>query len=276
MGFDFFLPLLTFPDQTPVDAVLRAVDFAATLGGRLTVAAHIVDVPPITNPLATALIDFAAMSAAAEATSKERGEELANETAHLARRVQLPVHQQLLSCRLDSLRDRLGEAARTHDLSLLAIDSGCPGHLDAAEGLLFGSGGPVALFPAGVATHVETVAVAWDGSRSAARAVRDALPVLRFAKQVVLLTVSDDKHVPPASVAGLRAFLSGHSIVSQHHDVTREGYSIGEVLQSHALAHDSGLLVMGAYGHSRIREFVLGGATRTVLAAVRLPIFMSH
>jgi nucleotide-binding universal stress UspA family protein len=276
MGFDFFLPLLTYPDRSPVDAVRRAVDLAATLGGRLTIAAHVVDIPPITNPLSGGLIDFAAMSEAAEAASKERAEELANETAHMAQRVGLPVQVQRVSCNSAGLQDRLGQCARTHDLSLLAIDSTSAGHRDAAEGLLFDGGGPVALLPSSAATHIETVAIAWDGGRSAARAVRDALPILQLAKQVVVLTVGDDKHVPTVSVAGLSAFLSGHSIKCEHRDTTREGYSIGEALQSHALANDSGLLVMGAYGHSRIREFVLGGATRTVLKDVRLPVLMSH
>ena len=276
MSSDFLMPLLTYPDPTPADAVLRAVDFAATLGGRVSIVTHNVDIPPITNPLATTLIDFAGMAANVEAESKKRGERLASEAANQARRFQLTVQHVVLYCRLGSLQSQLAELARPHDMSLLAMDSSSQSHLDAAEALLFGSGGPLALFPAGAATHIETVVVAWDGGRSAARTVRDAMPILRLAKKVVLLTVGDDKHVPPASVAALRTFLSGHDVASHHHDVTREGYSIGETLQSHALAHDGGLLVMGAYGHSRMREFVLGGATRSVLAGLRLPIFMSH
>jgi nucleotide-binding universal stress UspA family protein len=120
------------------------------------------------------------------------------------------------------------------------------------------------------------VAVAWDGGRAGARAVRDALPLLRRAKQVRIITVGDDKPIASAGVAALQTFLTGHGIVFVHDDVELAGRSIGEALQAEAIRGDAGLLVMGAYGHNRVREFVLGGATRTVLGTLRLPTLMSH
>jgi nucleotide-binding universal stress UspA family protein len=120
------------------------------------------------------------------------------------------------------------------------------------------------------------VVVAWDGGRAAARAVRDALPVLRRARQVVVVTLKEDKPVDPRSLEALVDFLAGHGIDVAHHDISGKERPVGEVLQEDALTRDAGLLVMGAYGHHRLREFVLGGATRAVLAGLRLPTLMSH
>ncbi len=277
MSFDFFIPLLTYPDPSPGVGLLRAIDFAATLGGRLTVSAHTVDIPPITNPLAGMLVDYAGMAAAAEATSRERASELGKQAKHLAERFELPVVVNTFEARPEMIGERLATAGRAHDFALSVVESGCSGHFDAAEALLFGSGGPVVLFPGTeVATHLQTVVVAWDGGRAAARAVRDALPVLRLARQVAILTVSEDKPVASASLAAVVAFLNGHGIAVAHHDVRCGGRSIGQTLQEEAVAHDAGLLVMGAYGHNRFREFVLGGATRTVLGNLHLPTLMSH
>jgi nucleotide-binding universal stress UspA family protein len=276
MSLDVLVPLLTYPDPTPVDGLLRAVDFAATIEGRLTIATHVVDIPPITNPLAARRAQFEAMSASAEERSSRTAEQLASDATHFAKRFQIEIEHETLRCRPDALQDRLAALARTHDFSLFAYDAAAPGHNAAAQGLLFGSGGPVVLFPPGAATHLETVVVAWDGGRSAARAVRDALPVLRLSRRVVLLTVSDDKAVSPESIAAVRRFLGGHGVVTGHNDVRREADVIGDDLQAHALTHDAGLLVMGGYGHSRLREFVLGGATRSVLERLQLPVLMSH
>jgi nucleotide-binding universal stress UspA family protein len=277
MSFDFFLPLLTYPDPTPAVGLLRAIDFAATLGGRLSASSQVVDIARMTNPLAAALSGYANIEAAAEATSLERATELGNQAKHLAERLDVPIIVNSLRARPERLGGDLATAARTHDFSLAVIESQSRGHLDAAEALLFGSGGPVVLFPGTeVATHLQTVVVAWDGGRAAARAVRDALPVLRLAQQVAILTVTEDKPMAPASLSALITFLNGHGIAVAHHDVRCDQLAIGEALQRDALAHDAGLLIMGAYGHHRLREFVLGGATRTVLANLRLPVLMSH
>lgn len=276
MNVDVLAPLLTYPDPTPVEGLLRVIDFAATIGGRLTVIAHATDIPRISNPLAAGMVDVEALSAAAEAKSSLAGQRLVDEATQLAKRFELDVEQAVLRCGLASLPDRLAGLARTYDFTLLAFDANSPGHNAAAQGLLFGSGGPVVLFPPGAATHLETVVVAWDGGHTAARALRDALPLLRLSKRVVVLTVSDDKPVPAGSIEALRRFLARHAIITEHYDVRREAETIGDDLQAHALAHDAGLFVMGAYGHSRIREFVLGGATRTVLGRLRLPTLMSH
>jgi nucleotide-binding universal stress UspA family protein len=277
MSFDVLLPLLTYPDPTPEVGLLRAMDFASTIGSRVTALAHIVDIPPITNPLARAMIDFPGMALAAEVASRDKAEELQKKSKHLAERFGLPSRQASLTLQPQLLPDRFAAVARTHDLTLAVVDAQCEAHVEVAQALLFGSGGPVVLFPGlEVPTHIQTVVIAWDGGRAAARAVRDALPILRRASQVAVATVSDDKPASSERIEALASFLNGHGIAMAHHDVKGGGRPVGQALQDDAVAHDAGLLVMGAYGHNRFREFVLGGATRSVLDGLRLPVFMSH
>ena len=277
MSFQFFLPLLTYPDPAPGTGLMRALDFAATLGGRVSAATQVADIPPITNPLATAMLDTSSMAAAAEENSRKRGDALAQQASSLAKRLSIECESEPLVCRPDLIGDYMAEQARTCDYTLMPFDGKSGPHHVTAEALLFGSGGPVVLFPdTEAATHLESVAVAWDGGTSAARAVRDALPVLRLAKKVTVLTVQADKAISLARVSALLGFLKAHEVEATHIDQELHGEAVGDALQARALAEDAGLLVMGAYGHSRLREFVLGGATRSALAGTRLPVLLSH
>lgn len=278
MSFDFVLPIATFPDATPNAGVRRALDLAATMGGRLTALVHEVDIPPLHNLLAEAVLDLSAMAAEAEARSKARGESLLREIRQAAEFFQLPFEARTLRCRVELAPDRIAQAARTHDYALMVLDPQSPGQGEMAEGVIFGSGGPAILFPPqDVPAHLLTVVVAWDASRAAARAIRDAVPVLRLAKHVRIATFEAEKPAAATGVAEVQRFLGQHGIEARHVAGTLgDGGTIGDAIQELALEHEAGLLVMGAYGHNRMREFVLGGATRTVLQGVRLPVLMSH
>ena len=160
------------------------------------------------------------------------------------------------------------------------------------EGLLMGpglaaylalhGGRPVLVVPyAGTYPHIDRHAlVAWDGSRSATRAVTDALPLLRRSARVTL-AVFDAEHQygvhgaePGADIALL---LARHGVkVEVSQQPKPEGASVGEALLSLSADLGADLLVMGAYGHLRWRETVLGGVTRTLLASMTLPVLMSH
>lgn len=277
MSLTFFLPLSTYPDPTPKAGLLRAFDMAATLGGEVTALTQEVDIADIHNVIADALIDVSGMIAAAEARSHAAAQELIGEVKHLANRFQIPLKVRSVTCRPEAAGDLIAAEARTYDYSLLVPAAGSDEQMAVAEAVLFGSGGPTWVFPEGETTsHLASAAIAWDGGRASARAVRDALPVLSKVAQATILCATDDKSIAPGSVNALEAFLRQHGIVAATQLFGRGERSIGEVLQEKALESGAGLLVMGAYGHSRIREFVLGGATRTVLANRRLPILMSH
>jgi nucleotide-binding universal stress UspA family protein len=119
------------------------------------------------------------------------------------------------------------------------------------------------------------VLIGWDGSREAARAINDALPLLQAAASVTVLTVDDDRdHAIPGVDIALH--LARHGVTAQVENTVSAGVGVGDVLLSRAMDVGADLLVMGAYGHSRVRELVLGGATRTVLDSMTVPVLMSH
>jgi nucleotide-binding universal stress UspA family protein len=277
MSLTFFLPLSTYPDPTPKAGLLRAFDMAATLGGEVTALTQEVDIADVQNVFADALIDVSGMIAAAEARSHAAAQELIGEVKHLAKRFQLPLEVRSVVCRPEAAGDLIAAAARTFDYSLLVPAASSDEQMAVAEAVLFGSGGPTWVFPEGETTsHLASAAIAWDGGRASARAVRDALPVLSKVGKATILCATDDKAIAAGSAEALRGFLYHHGIEADTRQFARGEQLIGRALQDAAIGAGAGLMVMGAYGHSRIREFVLGGATRTVLADRRLPILMSH
>lgn len=275
MSLRVLMPIATYPDAAPSAALPRALDMAATLGAHVVALVHEVDIQPLSNPVAEFLLDIKAQADAAEALSRQRGLDLAREIANLAARVSVP-----LTLEKQRTSRPWGEAvavvARTYDLTMLVCQSDSPAHQLLQEEVVFGSGGPVIIFPThDTPSHLETIAVAWDGSRAAARALHDALPLLPHARQVCLLTCEHDKPIGKSSIDGVSHLLSAHGIDVKHEPLAFAS-EIGATLQEGALAADAGMLVMGAYGHSRAREIILGGATASALRSPRLPLFMSH
>ena len=122
------------------------------------------------------------------------------------------------------------------------------------------------------------ITVAWDGGREAARAAFDALPLLKRAEEVRLFSIDYDDTSPryaftPADEIAMCLDRHGVRVTAQRQ---RSGASAGEALLSYAADHGSDLLVMGCYGHARLRELVFGGATRHILKHATLPLLMSH
>jgi nucleotide-binding universal stress UspA family protein len=141
-------------------------------------------------------------------------------------------------------------------------------------------GRPVIVVPfiGAAATIGERVMVAWDGGREAARAVNDALPILERAKSVTVLSVNpaseDGARREPGADISLHLARHGVKVEAQRRIATE--ISAGDAILSEIADKGSDLLVMGAYGHSRLRELVLGGVTRQVLGSMTVPVLMSH
>ena len=143
------------------------------------------------------------------------------------------------------------------------------------------AGRPLLVVPYGgdFPTVGERVVVAWDAGREATRAVKDAMPLLAEAAQVTVMTIdprpSTAGHgaVPGADIA---RYLARHGVKAAVESTGSAGIGAGDVLLSRAADLGADLLVMGAYGHSRVHEVLLGGATRTVLASMTLPVLMAH
>jgi nucleotide-binding universal stress UspA family protein len=167
------------------------------------------------------------------------------------------------------------------DLTIVPVHEG--DYLDQwyAESIIFGSGRPTIVLPhtrkRAAPFALNTVIVAWDFSRPATRAIADAMPILEDAKRVCIVTVANEKAIDTRhSGVELAKHLARHGIEVILDKVDAEGRRIGEVLEAHVTYRNADLLVMGAYGHSRIREFVLGGATKSMLARPPVPLLLSH
>ena len=182
---------------------------------------------------------------------------------------------------LYSIGDYVAERARTRDLCIVPVTDPLDGQRSIAEAVVFGSGRPVLLFRPGVADllsgGLSAVVLAWDGSRSAARAMADALPIMAKAREVRVLTVVNEKPDAREGV-GVEAarHLGRQGIKAVVEEVDAAGRRIGEVFDAYAAECRSDLLVMGAYGRSRVREFILGGATEHMLREPKVPLLLSH
>lgn len=146
--------------------------------------------------------------------------------------------------------------------------------------VVMAAGAPILVVPyvGAPATSAERVMVAWNASRESARAVRDAMPLLEKAKSVDVVcfkpkSTSGHGDLPGADI-GLH--LSRHGIEVDVQILEGESIDVGNALLSHIADRGSDFLVMGGYGHSRLREAVLGGATRTILESMTVPVFMAH
>lgn len=147
------------------------------------------------------------------------------------------------------------------------------------EAVLFQSGAPILLVPyTGVKAFIPgRVIVAWDGGAAAAHAVRSALPLLHLAKEVVVVIVKEHiKRSTELAGADIATHLCRHNLHVEVREITNATGDIGQTILSFAADESADWLVMGGYGHSRMREFFLGGATRGILESMTLPVLMTH
>jgi len=152
-----------------------------------------------------------------------------------------------------------------------------PDTSDLLEAVLFGSGRPVLVAPAGPGrSQIGTILIAWDEGRHAARAVADALPLLALAGRVEVVTIGSTKADRNWRVGNMVRHLDRHGIEAHMTSLVSEQPNVASTILSHAAAVDADLIVMGGYGHSRLREIVLGGTTRTVLQTMTVPVLMAH
>lgn len=157
--------------------------------------------------------------------------------------------------------------------------SGIPSNLPEAVALW--SGRPVLVVPyAGApATVGKTIMLCWNASREAARAATDALPILQAARHVIVMVVgprTTEQGNGPEPGADVAAWLSRHGVkISVQREAAADD-DVTSVLLSRAVDLGVDLIVMGAYGHSRVREMVLGGVSRSMLATMTVPVLMAH
>jgi len=168
-------------------------------------------------------------------------------------------------------------AARVRDLAVFSR-SGAKRDVErqvAMEAALLSGGRPVLLAPDEAPAAIgRVVAVAWNGSRESARAVSSAMPMLSRAEKVVVLT-AETSETQAGAAGGLSEYLSWHGLAAEARTFKPAG-AVGAAIMDAATAAGADLLVMGGYGHSRVREMVLGGVTRWMVENGGLPVLMAH
>jgi nucleotide-binding universal stress UspA family protein len=146
------------------------------------------------------------------------------------------------------------------------------------EGALFESGRPLVVVPyiQKRGMTLDRVLACWDGSRTAARAIGDAMPFLERAKAVDIVIVAEERKSDEITGANMSEHLARHGVRASVKRIAKGDLAIEDVLLSYAADSGADFMVMGGYGHSRLREFILGGVTRGILASMTVPVLMSH
>lgn len=272
-----YMPLATYPETVEDEAVLAAAGFAMSLGGELVVTTFSVDIPRVQSPLAGLLIDIPGLVQAAEDKSKSECARLQSLIGGLG--APPAVNCTSRKILLSGLLDAAAAEARYYDLAVLPWSREEASAQNLIEAVVFGSGRPAILVPSSArpAARLDHIAIAWDASRVAARALGDVLPLLADGGRVTVLTVGDEKPLAGAALASILASsLEKRGVKAHPIEIALGEKSIAQALQEKALAEGAQMLAMGGFGHSRLRDFVLGGATTGVFADLRLPVLLSH
>ncbi|MEM7225961.1 MAG: universal stress protein [Pseudomonadota bacterium] len=180
--------------------------------------------------------------------------------------------------------EHLARLARFHDLLVIGqfSEAGDNKRLRVrAEDLVLRSGKPLIVVPNGyeVRPFQEFAAVAWDGSRPAARALSDAMQILETKKRLDVVRVAAPGHGTPPSVPPGRDILrhlARHGIEAKRVRLSAAKDGIGAAILDHCAQSQPDVLVMGAYGHARLREDLFGGVTRHILQHMNVPVLMAH
>ncbi|MGH6900708.1 MAG: universal stress protein [Geminicoccaceae bacterium] len=214
---------------------------------------------------------------------RERADAALARFTEVAKRNQISFETRTDGVLSTAMAEALATHARYADVVILGqadpADAEAPRSLP--EEVTLASGRPSLVIPyiGPAATLGQRVTVAWDASREAARVVNDALPLLERAQAVGVVTVNPSEtpfghgEQPGADIA---LHLARHGIKVDVQRIESRDVDVANIILSHIADQSSDLLVMGAYGHSRLRELVLGGVTRTILRDMTVPVLMAH
>ena len=218
---------------------------------------------------------------AQRAATKHLANEAVARFKELGKQAGVMTESQMIDVAPGHVGDTFGRLARSFDLSVIrqAEPNKAEQEVPIIEGALFESGRPVIVVPyvQMQGAKFNRVMVGWDGSQTAARAIGDAMPVLERAKMIEIFTVvagpTKNTELPGIDIG---QHLSRHGLKVEVKRIPAEGINVPEAILSHAADISADFMVMGGYGHSRLREYVLGGATRGILASMTLPTLMSN
>jgi nucleotide-binding universal stress UspA family protein len=276
---DILLPLVSYPKVAPPEVIRSAAGLAQHLGATLTAIVLEIEVGPGLYFEGAEIGTFLDQE---NAKSRTNAQQLVQSFRSIAEAADISYECRVEKSVYVDAGARVIEEARVKDLCVVPLYEDNDGDRDLVERLVFAGGGPALIAPAGARkserTTFDRVAIAWDSSRPAARAVADALPLLQRAAKVRVFSIENEKNFETFRTGvDLARHLSRHGIDVEI-DAIEKGrdQTIGQAFKSYVSKHKIDLLVMGAYGHSRMREFVLGGATLSVLTDPPCWTLLSH
>jgi nucleotide-binding universal stress UspA family protein len=182
---------------------------------------------------------------------------------------------------LTGAADQFARMARRFDLAIVGQAQPEMSTIEQiiGETTLFESGRPMIMVPyiQKAAFKVDNVMICWDGSRTAARAVADAIPIVGKTGRVEIVIVANERgKEDEIEGADIGQHLARHGLKVDVHRISGGDIDVADALLSHAADSGADLMVMGGYGHSRLREFVLGGVTRSIFQSMTVPVLISH
>lgn len=275
---DFLLPIPSYPDPTPPGPIKAAFDLAKQFGAAMTAVLLELDAQRSAWPssFGTHLANISGLVGEALTQSRDNSRKVMDQMRAEASRSFVDLNILREPTTVFPSPSCIVERARLHDLTILSTTSGFDRWFN--EAVVFESGAPVLLLPdEWVRVDLDTVVVAWDFSFAASRALRAALPLLSLASNIRLFTITNEKNsTANRSIEDVQRHLSLHNISFGYDEVDLAGRTIGESFRDYAKSVGANVLVMGAFGHSRVREFVLGGATESMLISPMLPVLLAH
>lgn len=278
MKFQAIVPLVTYPEANSDKLGAQAASIAARMGAEIHAVAINADIPDVSNALSKLLINTPALIREAQVASRRQGEHLLAVLEEKAKDTNVPFTTATLAAPLALLGESAALHARYYDLSLVGWEASNQTSRSTAEAVIFGSGRPTLLLPElWDIKPFDHVAIAWDGSRVASRAVADARFIMERAERISVLTVVGEKPLREKTPGErLASRLRESGLNAEATEIKAQACPIGETLQQTAIEKGARLLVMGGYGHSRLRDFILGGATEGILSNLLMPVLLSH
>jgi nucleotide-binding universal stress UspA family protein len=255
-----------------------AVSVAAALQAHLTGVAFIYD--PVVPISGTGYIP-ADVIESQRADNETAAEAAIKDFTAATDRAGISAEPQMLTASLTGAGDQFARMARHFDLAIVGQAQPEMSTMEQiiGETTLFESGRPIIMVPYIQKAPFKSgnVMICWDGSRTAARAVADAIPILGESSRIEIVSVTSERgKEDEIEGVDIGQHLARHGLKVDVHRISRGNIDVADALLSHAADSAADLLVMGGYGHSRLREFVLGGVTRSIFQSMTLPVLLSH
>jgi nucleotide-binding universal stress UspA family protein len=255
-----------------------AVSIASALDAHVAGVAFVYD--PIVPVSATGYIP-AEVIERQQADNEADAKAAIDRFAEATRRAGLSAEPLTITASLAGAGEQFGRIARRFDLAVVGQAEPETSTIDdiIAETTLFESGRPMIVVPyiQKGPLKLDKVMVCWDGSRQAARAIGDAMPLLTKAGKVEIVIIADEPgKQDEIAGADMGQHLARHGLKVDLERIPRGDVDVADALLSYAADSGADFMVMGGYGHSRLREFVLGGVTRSILRSMTVPVLMAH